>query len=181
MCELTVFQKPTKGKSCVCFNLLLLVFFFQIIAFDELRTDFKNPIDQSNPTRAVRTLLFHCFQRWSSPRVHTKAPLFPRRSLSDLHVKSKYRLSFCTYDPKFVSQCCKFTNQSSKASCKQPIRSLLKNPSFKAYNQTRKNQIKTFLILFSIQRHEASRLTSNIYTILWKQSILIQASRWLPQ
>ncbi|KAI4882160.1 hypothetical protein NFI96_004394, partial [Prochilodus magdalenae] len=24
-----------------------------IIAFDELRTDFKNPIDQSNPTRAV--------------------------------------------------------------------------------------------------------------------------------
>ena len=30
--------------------------FFQIIAFDELRTDFKNPIDQSNPTRAVRSL-----------------------------------------------------------------------------------------------------------------------------
>lgn len=41
---------------------------FQIIAFDELRTDFKNPIDQSNPTRAVRTLL-HVFQEWSNHRV----------------------------------------------------------------------------------------------------------------
>lgn len=35
---------------------------FQIIAFDELGTDFKNPIDQSNPTRAVRTMLLHFFQ-----------------------------------------------------------------------------------------------------------------------
>lgn len=41
---------------------------FQIIAFDELRTDFKNPIDQSNPTRAVRNLLFHFFQGWSNPQ-----------------------------------------------------------------------------------------------------------------
>ncbi|XP_047234251.1 protein cornichon homolog 2 isoform X1 [Girardinichthys multiradiatus] len=29
----------------------------RIIAFDELRTDFKNPIDQSNPTRARERIL----------------------------------------------------------------------------------------------------------------------------
>ncbi|XP_047234252.1 protein cornichon homolog 2 isoform X2 [Girardinichthys multiradiatus] len=29
----------------------------KIIAFDELRTDFKNPIDQSNPTRARERIL----------------------------------------------------------------------------------------------------------------------------
>uniref|UniRef100_A0A8C7JG53 Cornichon family AMPA receptor auxiliary protein 2 n=1 Tax=Oncorhynchus kisutch TaxID=8019 RepID=A0A8C7JG53_ONCKI len=36
-----------------------LIFFviWQIIAFDELRTDFKNPIDQSNPTRARERIL----------------------------------------------------------------------------------------------------------------------------
>lgn len=28
---------------------------FQIIAFDELRTDFKSPIDQCNPVHAVST------------------------------------------------------------------------------------------------------------------------------
>lgn len=39
-----------------------MVVIFQIIAFDELRTDFKNPIDQSNPTRAVRALQFPFFQ-----------------------------------------------------------------------------------------------------------------------
>lgn len=48
---------------------------FQIIAFDELRTDFKNPIDQSNPTRAVRTLLFLCFQEGSDARVQTEESL----------------------------------------------------------------------------------------------------------
>lgn len=48
--------KESKGNKPLCL-------IFQIIAFDELRTDFKNPIDQSNPTRAVRTLLFHFFQQ----------------------------------------------------------------------------------------------------------------------
>lgn len=45
---------------------------FQIIAFDELRTDFKNPIDQSNPTRAVRTS-YTAFKDDQTPQ---KSPLF---------------------------------------------------------------------------------------------------------
>uniref|UniRef100_A0A8B9JZK2 Cornichon family AMPA receptor auxiliary protein 2 n=1 Tax=Astyanax mexicanus TaxID=7994 RepID=A0A8B9JZK2_ASTMX len=49
----------TFAAFCYMLTLVLcaaLIFFviWQIIAFDELRTDFKNPIDQSNPTRAVR-------------------------------------------------------------------------------------------------------------------------------
>lgn len=47
-----------KSKEHFLTPLCCFFFSFQIIAFDELRTDFKNPIDQSNPTRAVRTLLF---------------------------------------------------------------------------------------------------------------------------
>lgn len=38
---------------CIDTNILILCFLFQIIAFDELRTDFKNPIDQCNPVHAV--------------------------------------------------------------------------------------------------------------------------------
>uniref|UniRef100_A0A8C9WGY0 Cornichon family AMPA receptor auxiliary protein 2 n=1 Tax=Scleropages formosus TaxID=113540 RepID=A0A8C9WGY0_SCLFO len=33
---------------------LIFIVIWHIIAFDDLRQDFKNPIDQSNPTRAVR-------------------------------------------------------------------------------------------------------------------------------
>lgn len=55
-CVLTAFVNVSKGKQTQVSPV------FQIIAFDELRTDFKNPIDQSNPTRAVRILLLHCFQ-----------------------------------------------------------------------------------------------------------------------
>uniref|UniRef100_M3ZSG5 Cornichon family AMPA receptor auxiliary protein 2 n=1 Tax=Xiphophorus maculatus TaxID=8083 RepID=M3ZSG5_XIPMA len=49
----------TFAAFCYMLTLVLcagLIFFviWQIIAFDELRTDFKNPIDQSNPTRACR-------------------------------------------------------------------------------------------------------------------------------
>uniref|UniRef100_A0A3B3WC40 Cornichon family AMPA receptor auxiliary protein 2 n=1 Tax=Poecilia mexicana TaxID=48701 RepID=A0A3B3WC40_9TELE len=52
----------TFAAFCYMLTLVLcagLIFFviWQIIAFDELRTDFKNPIDQSNPTRAVRRTL----------------------------------------------------------------------------------------------------------------------------
>uniref|UniRef100_A0A8C7JQP8 Cornichon family AMPA receptor auxiliary protein 2 n=2 Tax=Euteleosteomorpha TaxID=1489388 RepID=A0A8C7JQP8_ONCKI len=48
----------TFAAFCYMLTLVLcaaLIFFviWQIIAFDELCTDFKNPIDQSNPTRAV--------------------------------------------------------------------------------------------------------------------------------
>ncbi|TNN82777.1 Protein cornichon 2 [Liparis tanakae] len=50
----------TFAAFCYMLTLVLcaaLIFFviWQIIAFDELRTDFKNPIDQSNPTRAAKT------------------------------------------------------------------------------------------------------------------------------
>uniref|UniRef100_A0A3Q3K0B5 Cornichon family AMPA receptor auxiliary protein 2 n=1 Tax=Monopterus albus TaxID=43700 RepID=A0A3Q3K0B5_MONAL len=53
----------TFAAFCYMLTLVLcasLIFFviWQIIAFDELRTDFKNPIDQSNPTRAVRPCCF---------------------------------------------------------------------------------------------------------------------------
>lgn len=65
----------------------------QIIAFDELRTDFKNPIDQSNPTRAVRDLLFLCFQGRSNPRVHSGIPPFP---VSSVFLTSK-RLPWCPW------------------------------------------------------------------------------------
>lgn len=34
-------------------SILIVCVFFQIIAFDELRTDFKSPIDQCNPVHAV--------------------------------------------------------------------------------------------------------------------------------
>ncbi|KAK6477669.1 protein cornichon-like protein 2 [Huso huso] len=49
----------TFAAFCYMLSLVLcaaLIFFviWQVIAFDELRTDFKNPIDQGNPTRAVR-------------------------------------------------------------------------------------------------------------------------------
>lgn len=37
----------------VCTNTSNLCILFQIIAFDELRTDFKSPIDQCNPVHAV--------------------------------------------------------------------------------------------------------------------------------
>ncbi|PWA22954.1 hypothetical protein CCH79_00002132 [Gambusia affinis] len=40
----------------LCAGLIFFVI-WQIIAFDELRTDFKNPIDQSNPTRARERIL----------------------------------------------------------------------------------------------------------------------------
>lgn len=65
-----------KQKQAHVSNIIILFYyFFQIIAFDELRTDFKNPIDQSNPTRAVRTLLFHFLQEWSNLHVHTEKSL----------------------------------------------------------------------------------------------------------
>uniref|UniRef100_A0A672JZM8 Protein cornichon homolog 2 n=1 Tax=Sinocyclocheilus grahami TaxID=75366 RepID=A0A672JZM8_SINGR len=53
----------TFAAFCYMLTLVLcaaLIFFviWQIIAFDELRTDFKNPIDQSNPTRASE---LNCF------------------------------------------------------------------------------------------------------------------------
>uniref|UniRef100_A0A8D0D9K4 Cornichon family AMPA receptor auxiliary protein 2 n=1 Tax=Sander lucioperca TaxID=283035 RepID=A0A8D0D9K4_SANLU len=52
----------TFAAFCYMLTLVLcaaLIFFviWQIIAFDELRTDFKNPIDQSNPTRATYYLI----------------------------------------------------------------------------------------------------------------------------
>ncbi|XP_061608702.1 protein cornichon homolog 2 isoform X1 [Phyllopteryx taeniolatus] len=52
----------TFAAFCYMLTLVLcaaLIFFviWQIIAFDELRTDFKNPIDQSNPTRARERIL----------------------------------------------------------------------------------------------------------------------------
>lgn len=63
---------------------------FQIIAFDELRTDFKNPIDQSNPTRAVRTGLFSFFQQSSNARVYTETPHFSsKNNFNDLHLNAK--------------------------------------------------------------------------------------------
>lgn len=37
----------------LCTNISILHIPFQIIAFDELRTDFKSPIDQCNPVHAV--------------------------------------------------------------------------------------------------------------------------------
>lgn len=48
----------TFAAFCYMLTLVLcasLIFFviWHIIAFDELRTDFKNPIDQGNPARAV--------------------------------------------------------------------------------------------------------------------------------
>ncbi len=46
---------PVVVFKCLCNTNSLSL--FKIIAFDELRTDFKNPIDQSNPTRAVRLFL----------------------------------------------------------------------------------------------------------------------------
>uniref|UniRef100_A0A8C5CTJ9 Cornichon family AMPA receptor auxiliary protein 2 n=1 Tax=Gadus morhua TaxID=8049 RepID=A0A8C5CTJ9_GADMO len=51
----------TFAAFCYMLTLVLcaaLIFFviWQIIAFDELRTDFKNPIDQGNPVRAVRAV-----------------------------------------------------------------------------------------------------------------------------
>lgn len=84
---------------------------FQIIAFDELRTDFKNPIDQSNPTRAVRTLLFLFFQECSNPRVKPFSSL-PKGTFSDLHIntENKLRVSLLNvaYEPKVISQYNKF-------------------------------------------------------------------------
>ncbi|CAL8362992.1 unnamed protein product [Lota lota] len=52
----------TFAAFCYMLTLVLcaaLIFFviWQIIAFDELRTDFKNPIDQSNPVRARERIL----------------------------------------------------------------------------------------------------------------------------
>ncbi|KPP58131.1 protein cornichon2-like [Scleropages formosus] len=52
----------TFAAFCYMLTLVLcaaLIFFviWQIIAFDELCTDFKNPIDQSNPTRARERIL----------------------------------------------------------------------------------------------------------------------------
>lgn len=38
--------------------LLIMPVSLQIIAFDELRTDFKNPIEQGNPSRAVSFFYF---------------------------------------------------------------------------------------------------------------------------
>uniref|UniRef100_A0A673JKG5 Protein cornichon homolog 2 n=1 Tax=Sinocyclocheilus rhinocerous TaxID=307959 RepID=A0A673JKG5_9TELE len=54
----------TFAAFCYMLTLVLcaaLIFFviWQIIAFDELRTDFKNPIDQSNPTRARASDTLH--------------------------------------------------------------------------------------------------------------------------
>lgn len=83
---------------------------FQIIAFDELRTDFKNPIDQSNPTRAVRTLLFHFFQKMIKPSCPPRNPFcsVPRRTLSDLQWRLRTSWGFHSkngaYDPKFIGQ-----------------------------------------------------------------------------
>ncbi|KAF3706635.1 Protein cornichon -like protein 2 [Channa argus] len=69
----------TFAAFCYMLTLVLcaaLIFFviWQIIAFDELRTDFKNPIDQSNPTRALVVpeysihglfcLMFMCAAEW---------------------------------------------------------------------------------------------------------------------
>uniref|UniRef100_A0A8C9T9A2 Cornichon family AMPA receptor auxiliary protein 2 n=1 Tax=Scleropages formosus TaxID=113540 RepID=A0A8C9T9A2_SCLFO len=58
----------TFAAFCYMLTLVLcaaLIFFviWQIIAFDELCTDFKNPIDQSNPTRAV-SLKLPCCTNW---------------------------------------------------------------------------------------------------------------------
>lgn len=94
-CVLTAFVNVSKGKQTQVSPV------FQIIAFDELRTDFKNPIDQSNPTRAVRILLLHCFQGWSSPYVHTEIPslLAPSTTLNDLQVKNKRRVSSWNMTP----------------------------------------------------------------------------------
>lgn len=67
---------------------------FQIIAFDELRTDFKNPIDQSNPTRAVSSLLFQFFQEWSNPYAHTERNPFTEGVKTNwgFHSKNAYDL-----------------------------------------------------------------------------------------
>ncbi|KAG7282720.1 hypothetical protein CRUP_017646, partial [Coryphaenoides rupestris] len=56
-----------------------------IIAFDELRTDFKNPIDQSNPVRALVVpdvlhpralcLMFMCAGEWVTLGLNIPPPL----------------------------------------------------------------------------------------------------------
>lgn len=71
MCRLHVvfYRRLNENKTHI------LSVIFQIIAFDELRTDFKNPIDQSNPTRAVRAVLLHFSQERSNPtHAHTEIP-----------------------------------------------------------------------------------------------------------
>uniref|UniRef100_A0A3B3QK20 Cornichon family AMPA receptor auxiliary protein 2 n=1 Tax=Paramormyrops kingsleyae TaxID=1676925 RepID=A0A3B3QK20_9TELE len=78
----------TFAAFCYMLTLVLcaaLIFFviWQIIAFDELCTDFKNPIDQSNPTRAVSDLL----------HLPTLYPHVPRNDFI-LIIKHEPQLSF---------------------------------------------------------------------------------------
>uniref|UniRef100_A0A8B9EZY0 Cornichon family AMPA receptor auxiliary protein 3 n=1 Tax=Amazona collaria TaxID=241587 RepID=A0A8B9EZY0_9PSIT len=58
----------TFAAFCYMLSLVLcaaLIFFaiWHIIAFDELRTDFKNPIDQCNPVHAVSTTSGCCLKK----------------------------------------------------------------------------------------------------------------------
>ncbi|KAG2468663.1 CNIH2 protein, partial [Polypterus senegalus] len=59
----------TFAAFCYMLSLVLcasLIFFavWHIIAFDELRTDFKNPVDQGNPVHAVCNI-FSLFNLYS--------------------------------------------------------------------------------------------------------------------
>uniref|UniRef100_A0A8C6VMY8 Uncharacterized protein n=1 Tax=Naja naja TaxID=35670 RepID=A0A8C6VMY8_NAJNA len=62
----------TFAAFCYMLTLVLcasLIFFviWHIIAFDELHIDFKNPIDQGNPARAV-SLNISCLRFSATPR-----------------------------------------------------------------------------------------------------------------
>lgn len=95
-----------KSKMCTDWEFTPACVVFQIIAFDELRTDFKNPIDQSNPTRAVRPSKFS--QEWRHVvHTHTETPFF--------HELEQQQSTHKSSEPtkSFLSKCCKYILDTS--------------------------------------------------------------------